>query len=200
MLYQNYLPTCVKFKALHIKSIRIMRKFNLKEVIPTAIAIVMFLFFMYDRYSTNLSVTLNYHYIIKEGIGDVYLNVKTINYSHRTEYLKQPVFYFVESNDTVSSSYIRNYNFEDFPLKIEYGQEVNVEYVIKGLLLENIKNTYPKNKNSEVKAIVKNTFNREFSSNPLTVKDILLGYAAFYDDELYYRIGGVPLLPQNIIK
>lgn len=85
-------------------------------------------------------------------------------------------------------------------MKIEYGQEVNVEYVIKGLLLENIKNTYPKNKNSEVKAILKNTFNREFSSNPLTVKDILLGYAAFYDDELYYRIGGVPLLPQNIIK
>lgn len=177
-----------------------MRKLNLREVISTTIAIVMFFFFLYDRYSANLSVTQEYHITMKEGIGDIYLNVKTVNYSHRTEYLKQPVFYFVESNDTVSYSCTNKYNFDDFPLKIEYGQEINVEYAIKGLLLENVKNAYLKNKNSEVKAIIKNTFGREFLSNSLTVEDILFGYAAFYDDELYNQISDVPMPQGDIIK
>lgn len=180
-----------------------MKRIYFREAITTIatiIAIMMFLFFLYDRYSTNLSVTLEYRFTIKKGMGDVYLNVRAVNFSHKVEYLRRPVFYFVESNDTISSFRTENYAFDDFPLKVEYGQEVNIECAIDGLLLEKIKSSYYENKKSEIKAIIEDTFGREFLSNTFTVENILLEYATFYDEELYNRIGGVSLLPQNLIK
>lgn len=177
-----------------------MRKLNLREVISTTIAIVMFFFFIYDRYSTKLSVELGYHITIKKGIGDIYLNVKAVNYSHKVEYLKPPIFYFVELKDTLYYYNALNYDFNDFPLRIEYGQELNLKYEIKGSLLKKIKSAYRANRNSEIKVVINNTFGREISSNTFTVENILLDYAGFYDDELYNQISDVPMSQGNIVK
>lgn len=46
-----------------------MKRIYFREAITTIatiIAIMMFLFFLYDRYSTNLSVTLEYRFTIKK--------------------------------------------------------------------------------------------------------------------------------------